>query len=154
MEGNSCWSKPILETRVFTKGRINFTTTLLAQDGHCRPRCRDGPAGVSREPSFGTPQARRGVEGTRGLAAATVLAGVCPVQSCRAAGGQIGTQRWRQPSSSTYGALVGSRILSLAGVPPILELGNSVSLFCLQDTCYHLENLCQRNERFCFFTET
>lgn len=24
MEGNSCWSKPILETRIFAKGRINF----------------------------------------------------------------------------------------------------------------------------------
>lgn len=63
MGRNSCWSKPILETRVFAKGRASFQATrLLAQDGGtARRQCRDGPAGVSREPTFGA-RARPGMQ--------------------------------------------------------------------------------------------
>lgn len=37
VEGNSCWSKPILETRVFSKGRARFHHNKVAGTGQARP---------------------------------------------------------------------------------------------------------------------
>ena len=37
MEGNSCWSKPILETHVFSKGRAGFHHNKVAGTGQAPP---------------------------------------------------------------------------------------------------------------------
>lgn len=97
MGGNNCWAKPILETRVFAKGRGSFCAEVVGTRWSSRLQCTDGPAGVSREQTLGAWACARDAGGAVAWWAGTGLAGFCHyTQNCPNFDGvQVGT--WGLP---------------------------------------------------------
>lgn len=154
MEGNSCWSKPILETRLFAKGRANFHHNKVAGTGRARPsraamqtwssRCQQRTNFWYSAGSGGMEEmlARPGL--SQGWQDSVLKSRAVPV-GCRWADGD-NPSVLQSPLSLAPGSF------PFRGSLPISASSSGAeSPFCPQNLCYHLGDLSQRNGRFCLF---
>lgn len=143
MEGNSCWSEPILETRVFGKGRVNFHHNNVAGIGRALPDDVELAQQVSAENQVLV--LCRLTKGWRGHWDLVGRGGAGRSHCSNPGGVQVARPGPRDGDKPP--AL--PKELSLASEDPshsclLVPLG-------LQNLCYNLENLSQGKERFCLF---
>lgn len=152
MEGNSCWSKPILESCVFAKGRVNFDHNSGAGTGRALP---DDDVEMAQQVSAENQvlvfcRLTEGWTGRWGWAAEMGQAGVCRSNPAGVQMGRLGPRGGDNPPALCTELSLAPGSSPFQGSFPFLNWMIPCSSLP-SELCCHLENLSQRKERFCLF---